>query len=71
MKPVSFLGRSGKDAVNGGATRLVHGIVSGSAGMEHCISGGGAGEIAQNINGGKETEDGNNDEAGSAIGGDW
>lgn len=76
MKPVSFLVRLGKDVVNGGARGLVHGIVGGSVGMEQCIGGeGGTGEIVQNIIGGRETEDGNNDEAGrmeagNAIGGD-
>lgn len=75
MKPVSFLERLGTDVVNGGARGLVHGIVGGSVGMEQFIGGGGTGEIVQNINGGRETEDGNNDEAGrmevgNAIGGD-
>lgn len=42
---------------------MVHGIGGGSAGIEHFISGD-TGEIGQNINGGREIEDGNNAEAG-------
>lgn len=62
-KPVSLLGRPGEDAANGGARGMVHGTGGGSAGNKHCI-GGDTGEIGQNINGGREIEDGNNAEAG-------